>query len=82
LKKRLKSMRKKIKNLIIVVLFIFSVVYLFIFLLLPTAYLIEQFYMNTLKLTKLQFAILTILAGVCAVIIIAVLESLEDEDKK
>ena len=75
-------MRKTIKNLIIVVLFIFSVVYLFIFLLLPTAYLIEQFYMNTLKLTKLQFAILTILAGVCAVIIIAVLESLEDEDKK
>ena len=75
-------MKETIKNLIIVVLFIFSVVYLFIFLLLPTAYLIEQFYVNTLKLTKLQLAILTILAGVCAVIIIAVLESLEDEDKK
>jgi len=75
-------MKETIKNLIIVVLFIFSVVYLFIFLLLPTAYLIEQFYVNTLKLTKLQLAILTILAGVCAVIIIAVLESLEEEDKK
>jgi len=82
LKKWLGNMKETIKNSIIVVLFIFSVVYLFVFLLLPIAYLLEQFYVKTLKLTKLQLAILTILAGVCAVIIIAVLESLEDEDKK
>ena len=82
MKKWLGNMKETIKNSIIVVLFIFSVVYLFVFLLLPIAYLLEQFYVKTLKLTKLQLAILTILAGVCAVIIIAVLESLEDEDKK
>jgi len=79
LRKWLGNMKEAIKNLVIVVLFIFSVVYLFIFLLLPIAYLLEQFYVKTLKLTKLQLAILTILAGVCAVIIIAVLESLENK---
>ena len=79
MRKWLGNMKEAIKNLVIVVLFIFSVVYLFIFLLLPIAYLLEQFYVKTLKLTKLQLAILTILAGVCAVIIIAVLESLENK---